>query len=196
MSQVYNEKQRSEAVYHHVVNNSTAQHRFSFGGQTRLPNHDLGKTATDFNYDVANRTFGPRAAGFGYGARLPLPKHHSPPPGAYKIKTTFDGFNPTISGNDLSTNFKNQASRQAFGKVYVPGKRSESGYEKDPGPDHYHVAHKSVEHRAAGWSLRGRTNNVHDPVQRAQRQWSPPGPGAYKHQEITKTGKYNNSTIP
>ena len=195
MTQVYNEKQRSEAIYHHVVNNSTAQHRFSWGSQTRLPNTELGKTATDFKYDVANRTFGPRAAGFGYGARLPLPKTNSPPPGAYKIKTTFDGFNPTICGNELSTKFKNQASRQAFGKVYVPGKRSESGYEKDPGPDHYHVSSKSVQYRHPGWSLVGRTPNVHDPVQKAIRKMSP-GPGAYKHQELTKTGKYNNSTIP
>lgn len=44
-----------------------------------------------------------------------------PPPDSYNIKTCFDGHSPTIKGNTLTTSFKQQSSRNAYDKMYVPG---------------------------------------------------------------------------
>lgn len=64
-----------------------------------------------------------------------------PPPDSYKIKTCFDGHSPTIKGNTLTTSFKQQSSRNAYEKIYVPGytMRSPVIEKQYPGPAQYNV---------------------------------------------------------
>lgn len=118
-----------------------------------------------------------------------------PPPGRYEIKTTFDGSNPVIMNNTLTSNFNLQSSRDAYGKVYVPGgKRSPKGYENEPGPGHYSFNNRTISGEPPKISIHTRVHNVHDPFTQAKKRNSP-GPGTYESLGIDKDGKYFVSNI-
>lgn len=113
----------------------------------------------------------------------------TPSPGHYPIWNTFDGPNPAIKLNALTTSFKQQSSRDAYGKVYVAGSRSPRGYEDMPGPGHYIFRNNSIGLDAVKFTLKPKFVSIHDPVEQARKQ-SIPGPGAYKSIGIDAEGKY------
>ena len=84
----------------------------------------------------------------------------TPAPGSYQLKSTVGNSIPTIVGNTLTTSFKNQASRSAFDKVYVPGGRSVKGYEYIPGPGAYKVRNKEIGTDFPKCSIRNKINNL------------------------------------
>lgn len=61
----------------------------------------------------------------------------TPPPNSYNIKTSFDGENPTIRHNTLTTSFKNQSDRKAFSRGFTPGCRQLPMHENLPAANHY-----------------------------------------------------------
>lgn len=90
-----------------------------------------------------------------------------------------------------------QSSRDAYGKVYVPGgRRSPKGYENEPGPDTYRFDNYFIGRDAVKYTLRSRTNTANDPLFLADKFASLPGPGHYKTIDMSSDGNYLVSTIP
>lgn len=84
----------------------------------------------------------------------------TPPPDSYTIKTCFDGESPTIKKNHLTTSFKNQSSRDAYGKVFVPGTKSPKSHLNLPGPGHYSYKNMSIGTDALKFTLKSRLRNM------------------------------------
>jgi hypothetical protein len=61
----------------------------------------------------------------------------TPPPTKYTLRTCFEGESPTIRKNHLTTDFKKHAGRNAYGKLFIPGKGTEKQSEGKPGPGAY-----------------------------------------------------------
>lgn len=80
----------------------------------------------------------------------------TPPPDSYLIKTCFDGESPTIRKNHLTTSFKQQCGRDAFGKVFAPGNKSPKEAAKIPGPGHYSYTNMSIGVDALKYTLKPR----------------------------------------
>lgn len=99
--------QPEQVVHHNVVNFSSAQHQFSFS-KTRRFNEKHPVVTTDFKYEPRSSFTKQRSPTFGYGERFKRPKHtlETPPPNSYEIKTSFDGPNPVIRKNAITTSFK------------------------------------------------------------------------------------------
>ena len=84
----------------------------------------------------------------------------TPPPTSYTIKTCFDGESPTIKKNHLTTNFKHQSSRDAYGKQFVPGKGAEKANHDKPGPGHYTYSNMSIGTDALKYTLKSKIKNL------------------------------------
>jgi hypothetical protein len=120
-----------------------------------------------------------------------------PPPGTYELASSFEGENQTIKASGITSNFRLQSSREAYGKVYMPGgRRSPKGFEDQPGPDTYTCLNYAIGRNAVKYTLKSRTKVVSDPYYQAEKQSSQPGPGQYETIGISSDGSYLVSTIP
>ena len=132
------------------VNFRQAKGKFSFSKQTRF--HPLVKntTPTDFTTNVDINLWGRKTScSFGFGDRfknsISKDRMNSPPPNSYTLKTAFDGENPAIKNNHLTTSFRQQSERRAFTHAHMPGYFNEREQEKLPAANQYFPKNNSIE---------------------------------------------------
>lgn len=86
----------------------------------------------------------------------------APPPGTYSVKSTFEGENPTIKRNHLTTKFSSQSAREAHTNQYVPnsGEISPKAARLIPGPGTYHYKNMTIGHQTLAFTLKSRIRNT------------------------------------
>lgn len=158
---------------------------------------------TDFTVTLQSTLKPTRSPTFGVGDRFKRPRHTlaNPAPDSYTLKTCFDGESPTIKKNHLTTSFKNQSSRDAYGKQFIPTRGGSpsptiaASRKEMPGPGTYSYTNMAIGTDALKFTLKSRVKNLRGPEEMAKQQ-EIPGPGHYKSIGIDPQGKYCVSTIP
>ena len=157
-------------------------------------------TPTDFTTNVDINAWGRKTScSFGFGDRfknaIPKDRLNSPPPNTYTLKTAFDGENPAIKNNHLTTDFRQHSERRAFTHAFMPGDRMEREHEKLPGANQYNPKNNSIERNGSRMTtLRGKLEKT-DFLSSCS-STKVPGPGHYKTIGIDAVGKYSSSKHP
>lgn len=111
----------------------------------------------------------------------------TPPPTSYTLKTVFDE-NPVIRNNKITTAFKAQSPRRAFGLSFAPGDRNLGMHETLPSSAEYVYDNKSVGADSLFTKFKERgSKSTRKMLISYLESWfemttkKGPGPGTYKH---------------
>ena len=87
----------------------------------------------------------------------------APPSNTYLLPSDFDIGKPGTSGHKRKAGlFSFGVNREAYRKVYIPGKTQ--NFDDVPGPGTYKVNHLTGHEAIGNWKIQAKTPCPHDPV--------------------------------